>query len=183
MTPGGAANVGLTAAHHPHTNHFNRRPSHPSLIGISPDPSEYSSSPQYSHRHIDSPDYHNPTRYAPYNSPSSPIDRKPAATGRGGGLSLEIPPHVLNRSPSSAPKENISLPPIKQPDDGDRDSGSPYALPPISALEDLRGVDTQDSAAVLRRLRLDDDYPTPSSIPSQDQLWARRHSVSAHPHS
>ncbi|TEB31587.1 hypothetical protein FA13DRAFT_1732420 [Coprinellus micaceus] len=185
VTPGGPGAMSLSAPHHP-TSQFNRRPS---LIGISPDPSEYSSSPQYPHRHIDSPDYHNASRYAPYSSHSSPIDRKSsvgAVSGRG-GLSLEIPPHVLNRPSSSKPPENISLPPIKQSEDSDRDSGSPYALPPISALEDLRGVDTQDSAAVLRRLRLDDDYPTSSSVSSSgdrsDPHWIRRHSVSAHPHS
>lgn len=187
VTPGGSAPMSLSAPHHTHlSSHFNRRPSHPSLIGISPDPSEYSSSPQYSHRQIDSPDYHNAGRYVPYSSHSSPIDRK-ASVGAGGGrggLSLEIPPHVLNRPPSSKPQENISLPPIKGSEDSDRDSGSPYALPPISALEDLRGVDTQDSAAVLRRLRLDDDYPTPSSSVGDhsDAHWIRRHSVSAHPH-
>ncbi|KAJ3514144.1 hypothetical protein NMY22_g14839 [Coprinellus aureogranulatus] len=189
VTPGGTAPMSLSAPHHTHlSSHFNRRPSQPSLIGISPDPSEYSSSPQYSHRQIDSPDYHNAGRYAPFSSQSSPIDRK-ASVGAGGGrggLSLEIPPHVLNRPPSSNPQECISLPPIKQSEDSDRDSGSPYALPPISALEDLRGVDTQDSAAVLRRLRLDDDYPTPSSGSSvgdrSEAHWIRRHSVSAHPH-
>ncbi|KAF5342209.1 hypothetical protein D9611_001187 [Ephemerocybe angulata] len=178
VTPGGPANIGLTVPHQ-RPSQYSRRPSHPS-VGISPDPSEYSSSPQYSHRQIDSPDYHNPNRYAPYSSHSSPIDRKASVGGRG-GLSLEIPPHVLNRPSSAKPQENISLPPIKQPEESERDSGSPYALPPISALEDLRGVDTQDSAAVLRRLRLDDDYP--SSLPIQDQHWARRHSVSAQPHS
>ena len=188
VTPGGPGAMSLSAPHHP-PSHFNRRPSHPSLIGISPDPSEYSSSPQYSHRQIDSPDYHSASRYAPYSSHSSPIDRKSSvgALPVRGGLSLEIPPHVLNRPSSSKPPENISLPPIKQSEDSDRDSGSPYALPPISALEDLRGVDTQDSAAVLRRLRLDDDYPTSSSVSSSgdrsDPHWIRRHSVSAHPHS
>ncbi|KAM6489489.1 hypothetical protein JOM56_015046, partial [Amanita muscaria] len=35
-----------------------------------------------------------------------------------------------------------------------------YALPPISALEDLRGVNAQDSAAVLRRLTADDEATT-----------------------
>ncbi|RXW22198.1 hypothetical protein EST38_g3660 [Candolleomyces aberdarensis] len=180
VTPGGTANPSTLSVPIPHGSQFNRpRSSGPP---ISPDlSSDYSSSPQYSHRQIDSPDYHGSNRYAPYSSHASPIDRKTSIGGPGGGLSLEIPPHILNRPSSSKPSENISLPPIKQAEDSDRDTGSPYALPPISALEDLRGVDTYDSAAVLRRLRLDDDYP-PSSMPNLDGPWTRRHSLSANPH-
>lgn len=179
VTPGGAAHSTNTLnVPIPHNSQFSRP--HSSGPPISPDlSSDYSSSPQYSHRQIDSPDYHSSNRYAPYSSHASPIDRKSSI---GSGLSLEIPSHILNRPSSSKPSENISLPPIKQSaGDSDRDTGSPYALPPISALEDLRGVDTYDSAAVLRRLRLDDDYP-PSSMPNLDGPWTRRHSLSSNPH-
>ncbi|TFK24814.1 hypothetical protein FA15DRAFT_669132 [Coprinopsis marcescibilis] len=171
MTPGPMVNLSF-----PHSQ-FSRPPL-PSIAPSHAGPqSDYAPSPQYSHRQVESPDMR---RYALYGSHASPTDRKASISNKA--LSLEIPP--VPRPSSSKPKEPISLPPIQQANSPDGDN-SPYALPPISALEDLRGVDTQDSAAVLRRLRLDDDYPPSgrSSSASQDSIWGRRYSLSAHPHS
>lgn len=74
---------------------------------------------------------------------------------------------ILSRSRSLGQVDKITLPPIRSPGGPLSASASrgfspdnliPYALPPISALEDLRGVHAQDSAAVLRRLIADDDF-------------------------
>ncbi|KAJ6606767.1 hypothetical protein B0H10DRAFT_2228585 [Mycena sp. CBHHK59/15] len=51
-----------------------------------------------------------------------------------------------------------------------------YTLPPVSALEELRGIDTQDSAAVLRRLQSDDDDTySKSGRDTVDQDWRGWH--------
>ncbi|KAG6888171.1 hypothetical protein C0992_009447 [Termitomyces sp. T32_za158] len=97
-------------------------------------------------------------RYSPYNVPY-PISR-PSLEGRK-DLSLDIPSLSLRDNvlppPSCriSPMEHITLPPIHSPPDLQH-STSPYALPPISAMEDLRGLHVNDSAAVLRRLKADD---------------------------
>jgi len=75
---------------------------------------------------------------------------------------------ILSRSRSLGQVDKITLPPIRSPGGPlsasaasrgfSPDNSIPYALPPISALEDLRGVHAQDSAAVLRRLTADDDF-------------------------
>lgn len=74
---------------------------------------------------------------------------------------------ILSRSKSLGQVDRITLPPIRSPGGPlsasaassafSPDNLIPYALPPISALEDLRGVHAQDSAAVLRRLTADDE--------------------------
>ncbi|KIK60133.1 hypothetical protein GYMLUDRAFT_118552, partial [Collybiopsis luxurians FD-317 M1] len=64
-------------------------------------------------------------------------------------------PELAKHGPPSA-HENITLPPISPATSNNRTVGG-YALPPISALEDLRGVDVNDSAAVLRRLSESDE--------------------------
>ncbi|KAJ6615936.1 hypothetical protein B0H10DRAFT_1800467, partial [Mycena sp. CBHHK59/15] len=64
----------------------------------------------------------------------------------------------------------IMLPAIQPPAKGD--SRSKYTLPPVSALEELWGVDTQDSAAVLPRLQSDDDDTySKSGRDTVDQDW------------
>ena len=73
--------------------------------------------------------------------------------------------------PSSYNEPPVRLPPIQSA--GDMSPKSPYALPPISAMEDLRGCVPQDSAAVLRRLRMEDDYPNSSGTCEQTP-WDRR---------
>ncbi|EAU85126.2 hypothetical protein CC1G_08099 [Coprinopsis cinerea okayama7 len=170
MTPGPM--VGLSFPH----SQFSRPPLPPLAPTPARSPSDYAPSSHYGNQ-LDPQDARRYS-HSPYSPLASPPERKSSISSKA--LSLEIPPV---RPSSSKAREDISLPPLKQPDGADPEM-SPYALPPISALEDLRGVDTQDSAAVLRRLRLDDDYPSSSrSSTSQDSIWGRRHSLSAHsPH-
>ncbi|KAJ7765943.1 hypothetical protein DFH07DRAFT_1014563 [Mycena maculata] len=100
-------------------------------------------------------------RYMPY--PAAPSDmppRRPSASSRN-SLSLDIPALRLSLRDSArtTPSPSLAADPIQLPAIQPRasEAQSTYALPPISALEDLRGIDTHDSAAVLRRLRSDDD--------------------------
>ena len=94
-------------------------------------------------------------------------------------MSLDIPfitlhdPALDPRSGNRLPGDEIKLPPI-QPLAPPRHVSNPsYALPPISALEDLRGVSSQDSAAVLERLKMDD-----ARSDVDDARWARHRSLS-----
>ncbi|KAJ3854565.1 hypothetical protein EV368DRAFT_80486 [Lentinula lateritia] len=91
------------------------------------------------------------SRYAPYPDPSPPPTfRLPA---RENPIALHIPSTDFTKHNS----HNISLPPISPAASNRNGPSSAYALPPISALEDLRGVDVNDSAAVLRRLSQNDE--------------------------
>ncbi|KAF4614140.1 hypothetical protein D9613_008142 [Agrocybe pediades] len=98
-------------------------------------------------------------------------------------LSLDIRSLSMREHASDSKlQESFKLPPIHAPTGSDP-GDSPYALPPISVMEDVRGSSAQDSAAVLRRLRMeDDDYPRPGRS-DNDQAWSRRHSLSVHPSS
>lgn len=72
---------------------------------------------------------------------------------------------------------HITIPPIRPLSDRDV-STSQFALPSISAMEDMRGADVQDSASVLRRLRIDDDiHSSPSAHRVEEQQWTRRPST------
>ncbi|KAK0472015.1 hypothetical protein IW261DRAFT_822303 [Armillaria novae-zelandiae] len=106
-----------------------------------------------------------PPRYSPYPPPSTPSSR----------ASHQLVPLDSLTSRNSRPIEHIVLPPIRNDRSASskHSSPSPYALPPISALEDLRGIDVNDSAAVLRRLRSDDDSDEVSHSET-DQHWDRR---------
>ena len=94
------------------------------------------------------------SRYSPY--PSSVISHRKLS---GESVSLDIPSisiHDSDPRSNRLPGDEIKLPPI-QPLAPPRHVSNPsYALPPISALEDLRGVSSQDSVAVLERLKMDD---------------------------
>ena len=114
------------------------------------------------------------SRYSPY--PSSVVTQRKASSE---SMSLDIPSIRLHdpvsdpRSGSRFPGDEIKLPPI-QPLAPPRHVSNPsYALPPISALEDLRGVSSQDSAAVLERLKMDD-----AGSDADDARWARHRSFS-----
>jgi hypothetical protein len=85
------------------------------------------------------------------------------------GLSIDA--RLLN---SAEGPSDFKLPPIQSSDTNSYDS--PYALPPISAMEDLKGSITQDSAAVLRRLRMDDDDYPRCKVFRKELLWEKRHS-------
>ena len=114
------------------------------------------------------------SRYSPY--PSSLVaQRKPSCES----MSLDIPSISLHdpvsdpRSSSRLPGDDIKLPPIQPLAPPHHVTNSSYALPPISALEDLRGVSSQDSAAVLERLKMDDAGSDADRV-----RWARHRSFS-----
>ncbi|KAF8177125.1 hypothetical protein K438DRAFT_64027 [Mycena galopus ATCC 62051] len=115
-------------------------------------------------------------RYTPYPATAMPPLRRLSASSRG-SLSLEIPALSIHDGPRTTPSpvrpaERFQIPALQQPAKGD--AKSVYALPPISALEDLRGVDAQDSAAVLRRLKSDDDSYSEPGRTDQRQRPSRR---------
>lgn len=126
-------------------------------------------------------------RYSPYVAHSPyPASRRLSPNQ----LSLDIPAlSIKDRGPSSAGastsiiENKINLPPLKAPTQLSSSlGGAPYALPPISAMEDLRGIHASDSAAVLRRLR-DDDDSGPSSLSHEDESERlRRRSFSFQPY-
>ncbi len=88
------------------------------------------------------------------------------------GLSTDA--RLLNSAEGPSDFKELILPPIQSSDTKSYDS--PYALPPISAMEDLKGSISQDSAAVLRRLRMDDDDYPRSKVFREELLWEKRHS-------
>ena len=100
-----------------------------------------------------------------YRNTAPPLP--PPSSSSKTGLSLDT-------SPDPRLKEEFSLPPIHAPD-SNSSSSSPYSLPPISSMEEVKSIGIQDSAAVLRRLRMDDD-----GYNKEERTWLRRHSLSAH---
>ncbi|KAJ7028273.1 hypothetical protein C8F04DRAFT_1266168 [Mycena alexandri] len=120
-------------------------------------------------------------RYAPYPAAMPPPSRRLSASSRG-SISLNIPALSLHDRPRATPSpsrvaESIQLPAIQT---AKTNVQSIYALPPISALEDLRGVDNHDSAAVLRRLQSDDDtYSEPRQTDEKQPPLRRAISVPA----
>ncbi|KIK42672.1 hypothetical protein CY34DRAFT_804653 [Suillus luteus UH-Slu-Lm8-n1] len=119
------------------------------------------------------------SRYSPY-PPSSLPSRKPSVA-TSDSVSLDIPSislqdmHHDSRN-NKFPGDQIVLPPIQPLAPPRHISTTSYALPPISALEDLRGISTHDSAAVLERLKMDDEY---SADPRHEVAqWPRQRSVS-----
>ncbi|KDR78537.1 hypothetical protein GALMADRAFT_117937 [Galerina marginata CBS 339.88] len=157
----------LASPYPPHA----RGPVSPDMQMLSPSLSTADSSHLDHHRYGGSYSSYPPTSYRKLSAPSKT------------GLSLDIRSlSVRERSSEPSLKEDFKLPPIHGPNGSDP-GDSPYALPPISAMEDLRGSLTQDSAAVLRRLRMDDDQYPKAGRTGDDQAWARRHSLSVHPSS
>lgn len=145
-------------------------PSHmqaPASSEIHMSPMQSTSESMHSPRYGDSYS-HPPSSYRTLSAPSRT------------GLSLDIRSlSMRERSSEPSLKVDIKLPPIHSSHSSDP-GDSPYALPPISAMEDVRG---SDSAAVLRRLRMDDDHYPRAGRSDNDQAWARRHSLSVHPSS
>lgn len=104
------------------------------------------------------------------NSPPA-VNHKSALSPRT-GLSIDI--RLLNNSAGSPSDfREVMLPPIQSSDT--KGYNSPYSLPPISAMEDLKGAIAQDSAAVLRRLRMDDDDYPRSKVLRENLHWEKRH--------
>lgn len=105
-----------------------------------------------------------------------PPPRRPSASSHG-SLTLEIPAVSLRDGARTTPSPSLAADPIQLPAIQPRAKGeaqSIYALPPISALEDLRGIDTHDSAAVLRRLQSDDDVYSEADQAGGHQRMIRR---------
>ncbi|KAG1774521.1 hypothetical protein EV702DRAFT_1124583 [Suillus placidus] len=121
------------------------------------------------------------SRYSPYPTPPSLPTRKPSVASSD-SVSLDIPSislqdiHHDSRN-GKFPGDQIVLPPIQPLAPPRHISTTSYALPPISALEDLRGISTHDSAAVLERLKMDDEY----TVDARHEVtqWPRQRSVSA----
>jgi hypothetical protein len=82
---------------------------------------------------------------------------------------------LLDTSSEPRLKEEFNIPPILGPDSNSSGS-SPYSLPPIYSIEEVRGVTLQDSASILRRLRMDDDG---GYSKTEERTWLRRKSSSA----
>ncbi|KAG1735348.1 uncharacterized protein EDB91DRAFT_1145035 [Suillus paluster] len=120
------------------------------------------------------------SRYSPYPASSFLPSRK-TSVATSDSVSLDIPSislQELDHDPRNGkfPGDQIVLPPI-QPLAPPRHISSPsYALPPISALEDLRGISTYDSAAVLERLKMKDEYPADAR--HEVTQWPRQRSIS-----
>ncbi|KAF9219429.1 hypothetical protein BS17DRAFT_811154 [Gyrodon lividus] len=118
------------------------------------------------------------SRYSPYPGSVSIPPRK-ASTSTSESLSLDMPSISLHdpvtdlsRPSSRLLGDQIKLPPIQPLAHPQHINNPSYALPPISALEDLRGISSQDSAAVLERLKMDDVRGPDGGH------WARQRSVS-----
>ena len=130
--------------------------------------------PPYHPTNARSSDYH-------MTSPSYSIHSYPLSAYRNTTPLPPPPPPSskagLSLDPNSEPrlKEEFNLPPIQAPD-SNSSSSSPYSLPPISSMEEIKGVALQDSAAVLRRLRMDDN----GYNKAEERTWLRRHSLSVH---
>jgi hypothetical protein len=122
-------------------------------------------------------------RYSPYHGHRNRTPSVPYSTA----LSLDIPSLARHEhAPShyrsgAADTEVIRLPPIQPPPHFQGASQASYALPPISALEDLRGIHSCDSAAVLRRLQANDDVGSETGRTAEGQVWTRGRSLSAPP--
>jgi hypothetical protein len=120
------------------------------------------SSLQTSRANSSSPTY-NRSRYSPYPGQTPSLHRKHSASS--GGSPSDSPAMSLHDRRSMPDVEQhgrmvepITLPPIQS---GSQPRSNftqpPYALPPISTLEHSRGDHPNNSAEVLRRLRMDDD--------------------------
>ena len=148
-----------------YSTHSQIRGSTPSDIRPSPIP--ISGNPKSGSNGLDRFGGYNSYPLSAYRNTASLPPQPPPPSSKA-GLSLEI-------SSETRLKEEFTLPPILAPESNSA-SSSPYSLPPISSMEEIRGVALQDSAAVLRRLRMDDD----GYIKAEDRTWLRRHSLSTH---
>lgn len=159
-------------SHHSHPHHY-QGPS-PSYLGLRPPPgrispdSSASPSLQEPGRSVRYSPYMPPAPYPGRRSPgnsSTPDINIPSMSirdyGGGGPSNLMSSSSTLGGGGGGSVHSrhhgnNITLPPIQSPVDRHKNLNA-FALPPISAMEDLRGIHTHDSAAVLRRLRSEDN--------------------------
>ena len=119
---------------------------------------------------------HNRARYSPY--PGTSLHHKRSAS------SVTSPPIDIpamsprDRRPSGEQPvrmaEPITLPPIQSGSQPRSFTQPPYALPPISALEASRGGHPNNSAEVLRRLRMDDESTSEDGRHNEEQRTRAR---------
>ncbi|KAF5345660.1 hypothetical protein D9757_014206 [Collybiopsis confluens] len=138
-------------------------PIHPAYSSYPPQFSHFNTHPRAEESsYLDSNSQRPPSRayarYSPYSNHQSP----PVVTARPPQPKLHIPEFSGGKQAPVPAHETIHLPPISPATFNSRSAAGGYALPPISALEDLRGVDVNDSAAVLRRLSEDDGEKWPA---------------------
>jgi hypothetical protein len=122
--------------------------------------------PEGSHgeRPMGSPTSTRQHRYAPYpvqsTSPRTAYNSHPHSRDHSHSPELyRRSPNTSHRSPTLPPREHdIVLPPIRSSNALNYYRHDSFALPPISALDDMRGApNIRDSKAVLQRLREGDD--------------------------
>jgi hypothetical protein len=124
-----------------------RRSLSPPMPCLPPDSLEYSSAPSHIHSHT--------SRYCPY--PDSSLLRLRSSTDSLTHDVSESPAQSRLFNPRGDETKRISLPPIRYPLHLQRKPPPAFALPPISTMEDMRDIASNDSAAVLRRLQLEDN--------------------------
>jgi hypothetical protein len=135
---------------HPPTT-WRHPPAHSPSIASMPPSSAASRSPTYRE--------HSHPRYSPYPSSASSRHRRHSGSS-GDPPSIDIPlqNRRLDAEQHDRVPESISLPPIQSASQPRSNfTQPPYALPPISTLEPSRGGHPNNSAEVLRRLRMDDE--------------------------
>lgn len=118
------------------------------------------------------------SRFSPYASSS------PSVSLASYGLNKPTPGGPMNMSASFPgafqlqSAEKIVLPPIQHPSERTRARQASVALPPISSLADISGSSMRDSRAVLRRLQVADEPRHDMHLPTMEQMWERRRSLS-----
>lgn len=158
---------------HPPTTWRHPSAHSPSTVSLPPS-SAVSSSPTYRE--------HNRSRYSPYPHSSSAHRKRSASSCES--PSVDIPAMSFHDRRSDVEQrgrmpEPITLPPILSGSQSRSNfTEPPYALPPISTLEHSRGGHPNNSAEVLRRLRMDDELNSDDERHNEEQR-ARARSLSA----
>lgn len=139
------------------------------------------------HPHHHSDRYRHPSPMA--GPPTSVTFRDPQPTSVGHQyVSYPVLPRPSMSSPGNPFESNrITLPPLRELPATYEPRNVSHSLPPISAFENMRGTGNNDSAAVLRRLRSDNEPPysqsRPSSYTTYENISPRSSSIAHHSYS